>query len=92
MNLLTFGVYPLGGFSLAWLGAAVHWGFALLIIPWLYLMAFLHKSIRCPNCGVSVGRRKHRILDVEFEAGPIFAPRRCERCGYDLTGRDAGKS
>lgn len=91
MNLLMFVVFPLGGFSLFWLGAAVHWVFALLAFPWAYLIVFLQKSIRCPKCGVSVGWRKYRILDVEFDSGPVFAPRRCEHCGYDLTGREAGK-
>jgi len=66
--------------------------FALLPFPWAYLVVFLHRSIRCPKCGVPVGRQKYRILDAEFEAGPVFAPRRCKHCGYDLTGREADKS
>jgi hypothetical protein len=90
MNLLMFVVFPAGVFLFGYLGAVVHWVLALLAFPWAYLVVFLQKSIRCPRCGVSVGRRKHRILDVEWDAGPVFAPRRCEHCGYDLTGREGG--
>jgi hypothetical protein len=91
MNLLSFVLFPAGVLLFGYLAVVVHWLLALLGFPWLYLMDFLEKSMRCPNCGVSVGRRKYKVLDVDFEAGPIFAPRRCQHCGYDLTGREAGK-
>jgi len=91
-NLLTFVAFPAGAFLFAYLGFTVHGVLVLLAFPWTYLIGFIQKNMRCPNCGLPLQRRKYRMLDVDFDAWTLFAPRRCESCGYDLTGREAGKS
>jgi hypothetical protein len=91
MNLLTFAVYPIGGFFLAYLAVVVHWVLVLLIFPWVCLMGFLTTRIRCPNCNVPVGWHKYRFLAFRYDYWSPLTPRRCEWCGSDLTGREAGK-
>ena len=44
---------------------------------------FALKRIVCPNCGVSV-LYKGSLMGMTIEAG--FIRKRCQKCGYDLTG------
>ncbi|GEM_PF-2620228 len=89
LNVLTFVVYPAGGFLLGYLGVVVHWVLALLVLPWACLMGFVTTRIRCPNCGVPVGWHTYRLLGARlFEWWSPFTPRRCEWCGHDLTGAE----
>lgn len=88
LNLLTFVVYPLGGFLLAALGV-FHWVLALLIFPWLFVMGLLTTRIRCPGCDTPVGWHKYRLFGFDFEGWSPFTPGRCEWCGHDLTRRES---
>jgi hypothetical protein len=90
MNLLILVAHPVGCFFFAFLGVLIHWTLAFLAFPWLGLIGLLATGIRCPKCQVPVGWHTYRFLAFRYEYWSPFTPRRCERCGYDLTGREKG--
>jgi hypothetical protein len=53
----------------------------------LYLL-----SLRCPNCGNRIFKRKVKIFGEEFTYwGGFSVPRSCSRCNADLSARSDGK-
>jgi len=83
-NILSFVIFPAGSLPLFLLGAAVHWIFAALVLPFVCLMGLWGSRIRCPKCNTPVDWHKYRILGFELEWWSALTPRYCEHCSYDL--------
>ncbi len=89
-NLIGFVAFPVGFFLIGCLAVLVHGIVSLLIFPWLYFINIWQISLRCPNCGTRIRRPLRHIhsLEMDFIMGPYIAPKHCEHCGFDLTGRE----
>jgi len=89
-NILVFGVYPAGFVLLIWLSARIHPLLGLLVFPFAFGVALAMKRMRCPRCSAPIGWHTLRFLGHELEWWSPLAPKNCQRCGHDLTGKDAG--
>jgi len=89
-HLLNLLVLPAGFFLLGLLGMMIHPLIAFLALPHMILIRSYSLRIRCPSCDTPVHWRTHRLFGLRFEdwSWSLLAPKRCEWCGHDLTGKD----
>jgi hypothetical protein len=76
------------------LAAAITWGNAFVVPGVLvalvaggYLL-----SLRCPNCGARMCKRKVRVLGEEFTYWGGLIPKTCSECGAPLGSTHSGSS
>jgi hypothetical protein len=56
--------------------------FLVLLMVWVFVGSWLVKSVKCPNCGVSVS---YQGKIGAFPINAALARGTCRNCGYDLT-------
>ena len=88
VHLLIFVAWPVGGLGLSLLGM-LHPMLVFLVFPYALLISSLGQRIRCSTCDIPVLWHTYRLLGRRlFEWWSPLAPRRCEHCGHDLTGKE----
>ena len=84
-NLLVFLIFPFGVFSIGiGLMLCCHWAFQIITVIYFVFMVTYIKNINCPNCNYSLGFRKRKLKDYEYETYSILTNRRCDNCGYEF--------
>lgn len=81
-NIIIFAIYPVLGFSIGYIGVAIHWIFALLIFPLSIYIQYITSKLRCPKCNIPVGWHKYKIFIFEFNWWSPITKKICEHCGY----------
>ena len=90
-TVLIFVVFPVGYCLLGYLWGRIHWVFGFVLVAFVVALLFLLRRMRCPKCGAPIGRATARLFGVERRWWWLVAPpsKNCERCGYDLTGKES---
>lgn len=87
-HLLLFVAFPVGSMGLMLLGL-LHPALALVAFPYAGLIALLGLRLRCPNCQERVMTQTFTVLGIQMQTQSPYIRRRCDNCGYDLSGRGA---
>src|ERR1700720_4927985 len=76
------------------LGVAIFDSRFFWISPFLMFGLMIYSiTLRCPNCGQSIYKRRKKLWGMEaiyYGGNPV--PRRCSRCGQDLSQTRKGDS
>lgn len=83
-QLTLWGLWPLGGVVVAWLGIVVWDRLFLLILVWAGVVSILLRGIRCPSCEKPVAMVARRVLATDFGRWRLIIPRVCDECGAPL--------
>ncbi len=83
-NILIFVIFPIAVCLCGLLGAKYHWALAFLTYPLMLLILGAAAKIRCPNCGVPVGKHKYKLMGYVYYSWSPFTKKSCDNCGYPL--------
>ena len=89
-HLLLYLIYPITGFSfgiiitLTWEKYPIV-GLILLImlILWMIILVYIILRLKCPNCHNKLN--KINLFGLGFN---YILPKKCTKCGYDLSSTD----
>jgi len=91
--LILFVLWPVGGLLLMILSIKFNGLFAIGIVIYMFTLLYLASKIKCPKCGMFVGKvnisKRHNHFPLALIN--LTVPQRltigkyCEKCGHDLS-------